>query len=116
MSAQAILREMIDLLRTQTESVIQGDHKAVLAGAMRHEQLLSALQEAEIDGSKEEMRGLHDDLTREKAKLQSLIEVENVRVDFMLRLLLGGGGARTPGYPTGTRKRDANSRMLNRRT
>ncbi|MFZ5826802.1 MAG: hypothetical protein ACOY94_21130 [Bacillota bacterium] len=116
MSAKAILREMIELIRTQTEHVIQGDHKAVLEGAQRHEHLLSALQEAEIDGSPEEMRALYDEITHEKAKLQSLLEVENVRVDFMLRLLLGGGSSQSPGYPAGIGKRNAGSRMLNRRT
>ncbi|MFZ5814017.1 MAG: hypothetical protein ACOY93_01765 [Bacillota bacterium] len=116
MSAKALLREMTELIQAQTENVIKGDHKAVLDGAMRHEALLAALQQAPIDGSPEEMRALYAELNRAKEKLQSLLEAESVRVDFMLRLLLGGGGPATPGYPTGNRKRDGSSRMLNRRT
>lgn len=116
MKAQAILREMIELVRTQTERVIQGDHRAVLDGAYRNEQLLSALKEAEIDGTPDEMQALYEELTREKVKLQSLLEAESVRVDFLLRLLLGGGGPKNPGYPAGAQKKGAHSRMLNRRT
>lgn len=114
MSALAILNEMLELLQAQTENLIRGDHQAMMEATARHEQLLSQLEQAEVDGTPAEMRALHDEITREKTKLQSLLEAENKRVDFMLRLHLGGGERKNPGYPG--QGRSAGARMLNRRT
>ena len=40
------------------------------------------------------MRALYEELEREKVKLQSLLEAESQRVDFLMRLLLGGRSRR----------------------
>ena len=115
MSTSALLREMIDLTRLQVERVIKRDHEGLMEGARQQEALLRALQEAEIDGSPEELRALYEELEREKAKLQSLLESESQRVDFLMRLLLGGPEPKGGGYPPGVAKR-AGGRMLNKKT
>ena len=115
MSTSALLREMIDLTRLQVERVIKRDHQGLLEGARQQEALLSALQDAEIDGTTEELRALYDELEREKTKLQSLLESESQRVDFLMRLLLGGPEQKGVGYPPSLKKR-AGGRMLNKRT
>lgn len=114
MSAVAILSEMLELLRTQTENLIRGDHQAMTQATLRHEQLLAELEQAPIDGTPAEIRALYDEIGREKTKLQSLLESESKRADFMLRLYLGGGERKNPGYPG--QGRSAGARMLNRRT
>lgn len=116
MSATALLNEMIALTRAQVERVIAGDHQALLEGARQQEALLAAIQEAPIDGSPEKMRALYDTLEFEKAKLQSLLESESQRVDFLMRMLLGSPEQRAVGYPKGTGKRKAQGQMLNRKT
>jgi len=115
MSASALLREMIDLTRLQVERVIRRDHQGLIEGARQQEALLTALESAEIDGAPEEMRALYDELVREKRKLQSLLESESQRVDFLMRLLLGGPEQQSVGYPPSVRKR-AGGRMLNKKT
>lgn len=115
MSASALLREMIDLTRLQVQRVIKRDHQGLLEGARQQEALLKALQEAEIDGSPEKMRALYEELEREKVKLQSLLEAESQRVDFLMRLLLGGPEQKSVGYPSTVTKR-AGGRMLNKKT
>jgi len=114
-SASALLKEMIDLTRLQVERVIKRDHQGLLEGARQQEALLAALQEAEIDGSPEELRALVEDLERERAKLRSLIEAESQRVDFLMRLLLGGPEPPGVGYPPGVKK-PAGGRVLNKKT
>lgn len=115
MSASALLREMIELTRLQVDRVIRRDHQGLLEGARQQEALLAALQEAEIDGSPEELRALYEELDREKVKLQSLLESESQRVDFLMRLLLGGPAQKSVGYPPSVTKR-AGGRMLNKKT
>lgn len=116
MSAKALLNEMIDLTRTQVDRVITGDHQALLEGARQQEALLAAIQDAPIDGTPEEMRALYEQLEFEKTKLQSLLQTESQRVDFLMRLLLGGPEQKAIGYPKGTGKRKDQGRMLNRKT
>lgn len=115
MKAKAILAEMLGLVKAEIEAVIRGDYQALTDGVARHEALLSALATAEIDGTPEEMKALHDELNTEKQKLQSLLATESVRVDFLLRLMLGGGPSGEVGYPTQIRAAGG-ARMLNRRT
>jgi len=116
MSTRAILQDMRDLLKAQIEAVIAGDAPAVLRGSARHEQLLAALEKAELDATTDEVRALSAEIEQEKTKLQSLLSVEAVRVDFLLRLILGGGQPNKSGYPTGKWRNPAGARMLNRRT
>lgn len=115
MSTSALLREMIDLTRLQVERVIKRDHEGLMEGARQQEALLRALQEAEIDGSPEELRALYEELEREKAKLQSLLESESQRVDFLLKLLLGSQDQENVGYPTGLLRR-VRGQLLNKKT
>lgn len=115
MSATALLREMIELTRLQVERVIKRDHQGLLEGSRQQEALLAALQEAELDGSPEELRALYEELEKEKVKLQSLLETESQRIDFLMRLLLGGPEQKSVGYPSGVTKR-AGGRMLNKKT
>lgn len=115
MSARAILTEMRELLANQVEHVVSGDHKALLQGAAQHEQLLSALRTAELDAPPEEIRALAEQVEREKQKLQSLLASQSQRVDFMLRLLMGGGEANRVGYPGRGLGADPRSGRLNRR-
>jgi hypothetical protein len=116
MSAKAILQEMLELVKAEIEAVKTGDHQKVLDGALRHEQLLSALETAEWDAPPEELRALAAELDREKTKLQSLVTAEAARVDFLLRLMLGSGAPKASGYPTGDLRRQGQSYRLNRRT
>lgn len=102
MSVKALLEEMLQLLREQVEHVVKGEHRELLEGAYRHERLLSDL-EADMaagppDISPEELRPLYDEIEREKAKLQSLLQSESTRTDFMLRLLLGDRQPKADGY------------------
>jgi hypothetical protein len=115
MSARLILTEMHELLAGQVEHVVAGDHQALLAGAARHEQLLHRLRTAEMDAPPEEIRALAERVEREKQKLQSLLTTQSQRVDFMLRLLIGGGEAPRVGYPGRGLGTDPRSGRLNRR-
>jgi hypothetical protein len=115
MSARAILEEMLALIKGQTEAVVSGDYKALLAGAARHEQLIGLLESAPVDASPEEIRDLCAQIDREKSKLRSLLEAESMRVDFLLRLILGGGQARTAGYPGTGGRQEGPSRLINQR-
>lgn len=116
MGARALLTEMLDLLRAQTGAIIAGDHQAVSRGADRHEALLSELRLAEVDISPDELQTMLAEIDREKLKLQSLLQSESNRVDFMLRLILGGGQPKAAGYPGGLTQPPRLSRGLDRRT
>lgn len=116
MGARTILTEMLGLLQGQTAAIIAGDHQALARGAERHEALLAELQTAEVDTCDEELRTLVTEVDREKQKLQSLLQSEASRVDFMLRLILGGGQAKAVGYPAGLTQPARLSRGLDRRT
>jgi|GEM_PF-4202442 len=115
MSAKQLLLEMLQLLREQVEHVVKGEYQALLEGTRRHEQLLSAMETAEPGGTPEELRAIYEEIQFEKIKLQSLIESESVRVDFELRILLGGTKSKSVGYPD-MNKRGKGASMLNRRT
>ncbi len=115
MSTKALLTEMLQLLKEQVDHVLKGEHQALLDGTRRHEEMLSALESAERDGSPEELRAIYEEISLEKARLQSLIESEATRVDFELRILLGGGKSKSVGYPDMS-KRAKGGHMLNRRT
>ncbi|WP_374711648.1 hypothetical protein [Symbiobacterium terraclitae] len=112
MSATALLQEMIELTRAQIDHVIAGDVKALTDGAAEQERLLRELQTAEIDAEPEEIRRLHDELRAETNRLSALLHMESGRVDFLLRLLLGGNDNRDPGYPSGKAR---GGTFLNRR-
>ena len=99
MGARAILTEMRDLLKAQVDAVVAGEHQQVSAGAFRHERLLKELESAELDAAPEELRELAEGVQAERRKLESLLNAECARVDFLLRLFLGGGVARPGGYP-----------------
>lgn len=116
MSTKAILTEMRDLVKGQIEAVIAGDAQAILAGSAGHEQLLAALERAEIDATPAEVRALSAEITQDKTTLQSLLSAEAVRVDFLLRLILGGREPRTGGYPPGKWRNQTGARLINRRT
>lgn len=116
MSARAILEEILALLRTQVDAVVQGDTERLMAGTARHEQLLRDLETAEVDGTPEELRPLYEQIEHERNKLQSLLTAESARVDFMLRMFLGGGKSTRVGYPDMKRTGAGGSHMLNRRT
>lgn len=116
MSVKLILAEMLTLLRTQIEAVVAGDAQAVQAGADRHEQLLGALPDAEPSEPAEELRPLYEQINYEKTRLMSLLTSESARADFLLRLILGGGGARPAGYPGGAGQTQDGARIINRRT
>lgn len=115
MNASTLLHELLTLLQAQVEAVVAGDHLAVLTGADRHEQILIALETAELDGPPEELRELHRRIEREKEKLSSLLQAELSRTDILLRAILGGGAPKTGGYPTGKQQIQSPSRMLNTR-
>ncbi len=116
MSTRAILTKIRDLVRRQIEAVIAGDAQAILAGSADHEQLLAALERAEIDASPEEVRALSAEITHDKTTLQSLLSAETVRVDFLLRLMLSGREPTAGGYPTGKWRKQTGARLINRRT
>lgn len=115
MSARAILTQMHEVLVSQIEHVVAGDHRALLQGAAEHEQLLTALRTAQMDAPPEEIRALAEQVEREKQKLQSLLTAQSQRVDFMLRLLIGGGETSRGGYPGRGLGTDSRSGRLNRR-
>ena len=115
MKAEAILEEMLRLLREQVEAVVKGDTERLAAGTERHEQLLRELEHAEVDVPPEQLRPLYDEIERERVKLQSLLTAESARVDFMLRTLLGGGKQASVGYP-GQKRGRSGAHMLDRRT
>lgn len=102
MSVKALLEEMLQLLREQVGHVVKGEHRELLDGAYRHEQLLSDLEAALAAGppdiSPEELRPLYEEIETEKAKLQSLLQAESARTDFMLRVLLGSRQPKADGY------------------
>lgn len=114
MSTKALMNEMLDLLKAQVENVVKGDTDALVAGVERHEQILTDLQTEEVDASPEELRAIYEEITFQKTKLQSLLESESLRVQFLLRVILGGG-PKPPQYP-GAKRSQANARLLNRRT
>jgi|GEM_PF-3230983 len=116
MSATAILTEMRELVRQQTDNVVAGDHQAVLEVAMRHEHLLYALESAELDGSPEDMHQLVAEVQREKENLRGLLTQELHRTDFLLRLILGDGSAKPVAYPGTLGQGDSKPSRLNRRT
>lgn len=116
MGVQAILTEMRDLLRAQTAAVIAGDHQGVARGAARHEVLLADLRTAEPEPPTDDLRALLAEVEREKQKLYSLLQTESNRVDFLLRLIMGGGQPKVGGYPNGTTQPPRLSRALDRRT
>jgi hypothetical protein len=113
MGARAILTEIRDLLQAQIDAVVAGDHQQVLAGALRHEELLRDLDGAELDATPAEIKALVDEIQTVKSKLQSLLTTESARVDFLLRLILGGGPPKPGGYPASAAKQAG---RLNRRT
>lgn len=115
MGARAILTEIHDLLKAQVAAVVAGEHQRVLAGAMRHEELLALLQDAELDLTPEELRPLIEQIDRQKTKLTSLLAAEGARTDYLLRLILNKGAAKPGGYPSSVQDRAKASR-LNRRT
>jgi hypothetical protein len=115
-SAKGLLSEMLQLLKEQVEHVVKGEHQQLLDGAYRHEKLLVDLEQAEIDATPDELREILEQIELEKAKLQSLLESESTRVDFMLRMLLGSRKPKTPGYPDLKRRGEGGPGMLNRRT
>lgn len=114
MSVMELLQQLLTLLQEQIEAVVQGDSKAILAGADRHAQILADLKQAEMDGSPEAVRALVEQVEFQKAKLQSLLASEAGRVDYLLRLLTNSGVCSTVGYP-GMAKSEGSSWMLNRR-
>ncbi|HYG60751.1 MAG TPA: hypothetical protein VD902_21965 [Symbiobacteriaceae bacterium] len=116
MGATAILAEMRDLLKAQADAVVAGEHQQVSAGALRHEELLRALETAEMDASPDELRPLVEEIQAEKQRLVSLLESEGARVDFLLRLILGGGAPKPGGYPASIGKAPGQAGRLNRRT
>jgi len=115
MSLRALLTEMLAVVRAETEAVKRGDHQAVMAGVERHEALLAQLEKAENDMSPAEVRGLVDEIERERTKLRSLLERQSAQVEFLLKLMVGGGGKST-GYPGTGWATEPQSHRLNRRT
>ncbi len=116
MSVKPILEEMLALIRSQVAAVIAGDAQAVQSGADRHEQLLAALQSAQVTEHPEELQAIMAEIDREKTKLMSLLTSEAARADFLLRLILGPSAAKPSAYPGGTGRPETGARMINRRT
>lgn len=116
MSARQLLSDILQLLREQVNHVVKGEHQQLLEGAYRHEQLVAQLENVEVDGSPEEMRAIYEQIEVEKIKLQSLLESESTRVDFMLRMLLGTRKPKTVGYPDLNQRGEGKPGILNRRT
>jgi hypothetical protein len=116
MATGAILTDMLQLVNAQTEAVVAGDWATLQAGAARHEELLAALETAEVDLPATELRALCQDLEWAKTKLQSLLEAGGARTDFLLRLYLRGGEPRRSGYPIDPWHGPGASQRLNRRT
>lgn len=116
MSARQLLSEILQLLREQVDHVVKGEHQQLLKGAHRHEQLVAELENADLDGSAEELRAIYEQIEVEKIKLQSLLESESTRVDFMLRMLLGSRKPKTVGYPSLNQRGEGKPGILNRRT
>ena len=114
MSTKALLTEMRDLLKAQVDNVVRNDMDALMAGVERHEQILTLLQTAEVDGTPDELRAIYEEISFQKAKLQSLLESESMRVQFLLQVILGGG-PKPPEYPRAQRS-PVSARLLNRRT
>jgi hypothetical protein len=110
------LATLEDLLKAQVEAVVTGDHEAVLSGSQRHDLILRELETAEVDMTPAELRSMYAQIDREKVKLQSLLAAETVRVDFLLRVILGGGPPKAGGYPKGPWPHGGPSSRLNRRT
>lgn len=115
MSLRALLTEMLATVRAETEAVKRGDHEAIMAGVERHEALLARLEEAEHDLSPAEVRGLVEEIERERTKLRSLLERQSAQAEFLLKLLVGGGG-KSAGYPGIGWAAEPQSHRLNRRT
>lgn len=113
MSIKAILTEMLGVLRAQSEAVAANDPEALMNGTRRHEELLAALEQDAYPEESTELKPLYEEIQHEKKKLQSLLLSESVRVDFLLRLILG---ARPPtGYRSGGLRQEADALVLNRR-
>lgn len=115
MSLRTVLTEMLATLRAETEAVKRADHQTVMAGVERHEALLAQLQKAENDLSPAEVRGLVEEIERERTKLRSLLERQSAQTEFLLKLMLGGGG-KSGGYPGTGWQNEPQSHRLNRRT
>lgn len=115
MGTRAILTEMLEVIRAQTQAVIAGDHQALISGVSRHEILLSSLEQAEIDAPPEALRELYSEIAQERDKLKSLLTAELGRVDFLLRIALGGKGPGAVGYPSMGSQRPASASRFNRR-
>jgi hypothetical protein len=116
MGARALLEEMLDLVQAEIQAVLAGDHAGLAAGSTRHEELLAVLPDAEVDADPGQLRVLISRIDLEKAKLRSLLESESGRVDFMLRLILGGGKPAPGSYPVSHWQQRGPSQRLNRRT
>lgn len=113
MSIKAILTEMLDVLRAQAAAVAANDPDALMAGTRRHEELLAALEQEGAPAEAAELKALYEQIQYEKKKLQSLLLSESVRVDFLLRLILG---TRQPtGYRGSGLRHEADALVLNRR-
>jgi hypothetical protein len=68
-----------------------------------------------VDASPEDLRGLWEEIEQQKEHLQSLLTVESHRVDFLLRLIIGGEEPKSVGYPAAGRRPEPTARLLNRR-
>lgn len=115
MGARDLLSEILQLLRAQNEAVVARNHQALLEGAAVHERLLQDLDTAELDATPEELQAIATEIEREKTKLQSLLTAEGQRVDFLLRLYIGGAQPKAATYKAGWRP-EGRSGKLNRRT
>lgn len=116
MSTRSLLNEILGTIQAETEAVIHGDAKAIMAGVARHEELLSQLEGAEMDMSPAELKELVGQIDREKVKLQSLLQSQSAQTDLLLRAMFGGGAARSVGYPNSGWQQQEKARRLNRRT
>lgn len=114
MRVNAILTEMLEVLKAQAEAVATNNPEELMAGTRRHEELLTVLEQEEPDEDLAELKALYEEVKQEKKKLQSLLLSESVRVDFLLRLILGG--PRQPArYHGGGLRHEADALVLNRR-
>lgn len=115
MNASVVLSEMCDLLQTQVEAVSGGDIEALQRGTRRHEELVAHLETATLDLAPEQLQGMLERIDQLKGYLQSLLNEEAARVDFLLRLLLTGEESRTGGYPQPGSRAESAPRLINRR-
>ncbi|HEY8347864.1 MAG TPA: hypothetical protein VIL07_11460 [Symbiobacteriaceae bacterium] len=115
MSVRALLADMLATIRAETDAAVRADAKALMEGVARHEELLRALQEAEMDLSPEEVRDLVGQIEREKTKLRSLLQTQLARTDFLLKLILGAGSVQPVGYPGSGWEQPSQACRLNRK-